>query len=101
MKNSVFHIEPEGSRFDDLVKPKAGVKTTVKHEFQIFTRAFSNKPISRSSGEQKSFLAAKEGVLTRSPPQDFPGMSARPQHTNERIPARSSGFHEPSVGCES
>ena len=47
MKNSVFYIEPEGSRFDDLIKAKACVKTAVKHEFQVFTGAFSNKPISK------------------------------------------------------
>ena len=41
MKNSVFYIEPEGSRFDDLIKAKARVKTAVKHEFQVFTGAFS------------------------------------------------------------
>ena len=62
MNNSAFYIEPEGSRFDDLIKAKARVKTAVKHEFQVFTGAFSNKPIS-NFGEQKSFLAAGAGVL--------------------------------------
>ena len=52
MKNSVFYIEPEGSRFDDLIKAKARVKTAVKHEFQVFTGAFSNKPISKFRGTE-------------------------------------------------
>ena len=63
MKNSAFYIEPERPRFDDLVETETRMETAVKHEFQVFTGAFSNKPVS-NSGVQKSFRAAGAGVLT-------------------------------------
>ena len=40
------------------------MKTAVKHEFQIIPRTFGNQFILKA-GEQKSSLAAKEGVFTR------------------------------------
>ena len=75
MKDAAFHIEPEGPRFDDLVETETCMKTAVKHEFQIFTRALSNKPVSEfrrtevlSCRRSKGFnLDRSRGILPACP----------------------------------
>jgi len=96
MKNSAFYLEPEGPRFDDLVETEACMEAAVKYEFQIFTRALSDKPISEFWGtEVLSCRRSRRFDLDRSS-GIFP---ARPLDLN--TPAKESAQRHQVSMCSS
>ncbi len=48
MQKSGLQIKPRRLRLHNLVRPQAGMKTTVKYEFQIIPRTFRNQFVSQS-----------------------------------------------------